>query len=113
MKYYTSTIPLPLAEKLKEKGMPIVLGKRYANICPNTEDDKMPYQILCSTTYAEVIDWFMSKECEICIKIAMYSPTKFDWAVTSHSHWGNFSGVTYPSWHEAAEAAIEKALTLI
>lgn len=32
MKHYTSSIPLDLAEKLKDKGMPIILGKRYANI---------------------------------------------------------------------------------
>lgn len=49
--YYTSQIPLPLAEKLKEKGMPDIeivwnpiRGKHY-----------------CFKTYAEVFDWLMEK----------------------------------------------------
>lgn len=109
MNYFTATIPLPLAEKLKEKGMPME-ESRYGIFPHFVAKDGVMY---FPPTFASTFDWFMSKECEICIKIAMYSPTKFDWAVTSHSHWGNFSSVTYPTWHEAAEKAIEKALTLI
>ena len=35
MKYYTETIPVTLAEKLKEKGMPIEMQPLYAQEAPN------------------------------------------------------------------------------
>lgn len=36
MEYFTATIPLPLAEKMKEKGMPIRYANRLVNACPNS-----------------------------------------------------------------------------
>lgn len=53
-RYYTETIPVALAEKLKDKGMPI-----------ETEGEN----IWCPS-YAEVLDWFASKG--ICIFIEPY-----------------------------------------
>ena len=44
MNYYTSTIPLDLAKKLKAVGMPNIEGKDYVREPP----------------YAEVFDWLMS-----------------------------------------------------
>lgn len=109
MNYYTQTIPPTLAEKLKEKGMPDIeivwnpiRGKHY-----------------CFKTYAEVFDWliregiyfhhyptdaFMRKvgEWYFCV---IHESIEYqhcsDWEFWKHT------------WHEAANAAIEKALELI
>ena len=111
MKYYTSTIPLTLAEKLKEKGMPVEY--RFAIRCLFMSMDKM--KPICPT-YGKVFDWLINKGCHIYIygyndgfdvgynaeiRYAHYpfgGEIKMDWEKT---------------WHEAATKAIEKALTLI
>lgn len=107
MKHYTDTIPLSLAEKLKEKGMPMEEdGKSII-------DWKVP-------TYAATIDWLMSER-GLHIIVEPYwdfaeevIDTTYEWSVvksgtihadTPYSH--------CDTWHEAADAAIEKALTLI
>lgn len=106
MKHYTDTIPLELAEKLKAAGMPIILGKRYSDICPSSEDDEMPYQVLCSTTYSEVFDWLMEKNIRVYVVKALHGD-KWHGLVNSNDL------MFCPTWHEAANAAIEKALELI
>lgn len=115
MKHYTDTIPLPLAEKLKDKGMPIILGKRYLDICPNSEDDEMPYQVLCSATYAEVFDWLMEKRIYFTIyrTIDFYRTIDYYWRMDIICNGDDVATRYNKSWHEAANQAIEKALTLI
>ena len=55
MKYYTSQISVTLAEKLKEKGMPI----RYEQ----TDEGVRPM-----TKYCEIFDWLMEKGVHIRIE---------------------------------------------
>lgn len=105
MKYYASSIPQDLAEKLKAAGMPI--EKEGNNIwCP---------------PYAEVFDWLMDKGWLVNIPreydFANEQITdKFEWFIekvgcfsNQHGSANGWSG----TWHEAANKAIEKALELI
>lgn len=99
--YYTATIPPTLAEKLKEKG------------CEH------PYAIPEQWEYGFVFDWLMEKGLFVVVEpywdFANETITKdFEASVikqgTIHTPTPIVEG---NSWHEAANAAIEKALTLI
>lgn len=98
MNYYTATIPPTLAEKLKEKGMPI--EKESDNTwCPS---------------YAEVLDWLMEKD------IVMEQTRLFGLFHIRPIIFGENKELMpikdfckAATWHEAAEKAIEKALELI
>lgn len=117
MNYYTSQIPPTLAEKLKEKGMPIV------DIVIN-DDRWIPNRILIQPTYASCFDWLLSEK---NISIDCYPDVEEDttngYCERFVAEWhfkveniSRFYGHGYGSahtWHGAAEAAIEKALTLI
>lgn len=92
--YYTSTISPTLAERLKEKGMPI-----------ETEGDN----IWCPP-YAEVFDWLMERDIIVTIRAVYYRNRELRGWQPHYNHWGLKK---CPTWHEAANAAIEKALTLI
>lgn len=98
---YCDTIPVDLAKRLKEKGMHQLRDSRMEGWL-NSGDN---------ITYAEVIDWLMSeKDISICI----YHEVDWliGWSITQYYktiHRGEY----YKQWHEAATAAIEKALTLI
>lgn len=103
MNYYTSTIPPTLAEKLKEKG------------CEH------PYAIPEQWEYGFVFDWLMKKGWLVGIgreyDFANELVTeRFDWGIDKvapfSSHPDDGCGFC-DTWHEAANAAIEKALTLI
>ena len=123
MNYYTSTISAPLAEKLKEKGMPIPMPPLYAQEAPNARGIVKAGVGLGCPSYAEVFDWLMERN--VRIRFHTY-PARINLA------WGfvlwDMEGMAlydpnpmpnmmelscYPTWHEAANAAIEKALTLI
>ena len=104
MNYFTATIPLPLAEKLKKKGMHQLRDSRMEGWL-NSGDN---------ITYAEVFDWLMKKGVlmeqthlfgEFCMRPIMFNS---DGEIMPIAHYYKCN-----SWHEAAEAAIEKALTLI
>lgn len=119
MKYYTEIIPVTLAEKLREKGMPI-------DIDCDTFDSGTEYQKeewWCNNTYAEVFDWLMGeglstevygrgagydfvicKECDDATRGTRKSKPNYD---------GPNDGGCWDSWHGAANAAIEMALKLI
>lgn len=77
----------------------------------------MPYQVLCSITYAEIFDWLMSeKRLHITIK-PYFNTDSWESYITKIPETdipkaGREIYVRH-TWHEAAEAAIEKALTLI
>lgn len=118
MKYYTETIPLPLAEKLKEKGMPILIEQEwYGNGMPKAEKDCHKPM----TKFCEVFDWLMERGILIVIE------PSWDFANEEITDmWncdivkvGAFSSQPeteisqHDTWHEAAEKAIEKALELI
>ena len=106
MNYYTDIIPLPLAEKLKEKGMPIIIAY-------DTE--------WSNATFGACFDWFANQG----IFIDLYPI----YNATTHKYSTDWEGdvvsdlispddvmcyeTSKPSWHEAAEAAVEKALELI
>ncbi len=99
MNYYTETIPPTLAEKLKEKGMPI--SKQHLRFAKPGESR------LIRPTYAEVFDWLILRGINTLVRqgktdfiVAVYSATKDNY-------------FRKDTWHEAANAAIEKALELI
>lgn len=108
MKYYTDTIPLSLAEKLKEKGMPDIeiewnpiRGKHY-----------------CFKTYAEVFDWLLDEK--IYVRIIPFGASRigeetWDWTYYIDELGEPCTETEYfwHTWHEAANDAIEKALELI
>lgn len=100
MKYYTETISVTLAEKLKEKGMPI--ETEGTNIwCP---------------PYAEIFDWLMEKGYLI---VVLRSEGRWCYWVGLTTDYDTYDdtyeieGEDFGTWHKAANAAIEKALTLI
>lgn len=106
MEYYTSIIPYSLAEKLKAAGMPEI----------KIEWNPIHEKYHCFNTYAEVFDWLMGKGIGIGIKHHWSGMVYqgYDWNVcqfcrTITPHFDT----AYGTWHEAANAAIEKALTLI
>ena len=98
MKYFTATIPLDLAEKLKEKGMPMPVN--YADL----PDGTLP-------TFSFVFDWLMEEKIYISItqQWVYANGEATAWIPVVNCHSNGF----YHTWHEAANAAIEKALTLI
>lgn len=115
MKYYTDTIPLPLAEKLKEKGMPMLTSVSIDIVedKPIVDDYGAKWY---RPLYAEVFDWFESQSIGIGIKHhwsgIVYQG--YDWQVCQfNKSITPYFDTAYGTWHEAAEAAIEKALTLI
>ena len=132
MNYYTQTIPLDLAEKLKEKGYPqdhdahhlLANGTIYEAFWA-TDLDRVEIEnsrdngtLVSIPYYSEVFDWLMPEK--IIINIEAYNVDvdraciKFCWLIihfkdgTNPYHKGH-----YTTWHEAANAAIEKALELI
>lgn len=114
MKHYTDTIPLPLAEKLKEKGMPLgsyvytpngmVARKDEANLA-YYDDQLVPY---CD--YGFVFDWLMSEK-DIRLNVVIKCDYLGRWYPVVNER-TIFSDRCFDTWHEAANAAIEKALTL-
>lgn len=108
MDYYTSIIPLPLAEKLDEKGVPIWWARVDEGLIP-------------SAKYAEVFDWLMENQITISIRSLIHkkSPSYYirEWCYYINDRdtieITNEGFEFFCTWHEAAEAAIEKALTLI
>ena len=132
MKYHTETIPVTLAEKLKEKGYwnpGCTITSQYNNACYYKDgrlyndgvvadwDDLIP-----APTYAEVFDWFLEREIIICIGV---DDCKKDgkWTYDYDYYIGRIIPPNklvqadfvqlLETWHEAANAAIEKALELI
>lgn len=114
MKYYTETIPTTLAEKLKEKGMPMMPCLNITQTGSFSNDGGIHFYYL--PTFAECFDWLIER--------GIYTIVHIDKLLLSD---GTFKNIYYPftdktfstikdrkdTWHEAANAAIEKALTLI
>lgn len=110
MKYYTSTIPATLAEKLKAAGMPILIEQEwYINGMPKAEKDCHKPM----TKYCEVFDWLMDLGYQILLFV---NNDGRNFGVDAEV-WSMKIGFTKlerkDTWHEAANAAIEKALELI
>lgn len=107
MKYYCETISADLAEKLKEKGMPVEIVDDSVEEWPNCKECH------CETLYAEVFDWMLGKH-EAYVDVFplrtddewRYCGCVQGWGIDTTLGWRG-------TWHEAANAAIEKALTLI
>lgn len=137
MKYYTELISTPLAEKLKEKGMPMELwngtiqGMPYIIVTEKSSFDWLDKELGNTPSEVEVrysiptfgacFDWLMERGWLVDIGreydfAAEQVTDKFDWAIEKvgcfSSQPDNGSGWC-DTWHEAANAAIEKALTLI
>lgn len=114
MNRYTDTISVALAEKLKDKGMPLgsyvympngmVSRKDEANLA-YFDDQLIPY-----CTYADVFDWLMSEKRQY-----IWIEPHFRVSGDRFSFRINFSSDEriFDTWHETATKAIEKALTLI
>lgn len=118
MKYYTDTIPLPLAEKLKEKGMPITYSKHPHQIAPGVRGIVVGnFEEIDCPNYAEVFDWLIEKGIITSIypfitEIRMIAYKLIIKTVRNNKVTTHCTNV-YSTWHEAANAAIEKALELI
>lgn len=106
MKHFTQSIPPDLAEKLKAAGMPEI----------KIEWNPIHEKYHCFNTYAEVFDWLMQKGILIIIK-PYWNTSSWESYVTKISETDMPKDgreiYVHPTWHEAAEKAIEKALTLI
>ena len=114
MRYYTETIPNDLGAKLEKAGMPI-----------DWVDDSLEEQPIkayhCETMYCEIFDWLMERGIDAEVALSRIIDVKnegkkrvYFWTV------GSLDNINYEcgendnmTWHEAANAAIEKALTLI
>lgn len=98
-RYYTETIPVALAEKLEEKGMMVdIAGENVW--CPS---------------YAEVLDWIMSKGvciCMTCTRRAFRMALGYGYVVQTI---GKFyaSESNSHTWEKSAIRAIGQALELI
>lgn len=98
MKHYTSTIPLDLAKKLKEKG------------CEH------PYAIPEAWEYGFIFDWLMEKGYLIVILRDEGRWTYWIGLTTDYDTYDDtceIEGEDFDTWHEATTKAIEKALELI
>lgn len=118
MKYYTETISADLARKLKEKGMPIEMQPLYAQEAPNARGIVKAGVGLWCPSYAEVFDWLIERglTCEITRYIDFGHEEvcpEWDWSIEKVGPLTDAPGGYANTWHEAANAAIEKALTLI
>lgn len=111
MKCYTESISPDLAKKLKEKGMPIEMQPLYAQEAPNARGIVKAGVGLWCPPYAEVFDWLMSDNRQITIVIepSFYEP----YLGKIYNKDGFVNGFDGTTWHEAANAAITKALELI
>lgn len=120
MKYYTSAIPYPLAEKLKEKGMPMEMTIHTLDSFVVLEDSAYAWldeelgqkpekveKYYAKPKYCEVFDWLTERGIYVGITrtFARWGWLLFQDHAICQEH--------YETWHEAAEKAIEKALTLI
>ena len=107
MNYYTEFIPVTLAEKLKTAGMPIYL-----------ENDGYWGKTIKLPNYAEVFDWLLGEQ--IYVRIITFGASRigeetWDWSfyIDQLGEPSTETDFFWHTWHEAAEKAIEKALTLI
>ena len=109
MKYYTDTIPPTLAEKLKEKGMPSDYGCNQCEFLP-------PYERTDIIPYGFAFDWLMEKGILIIIK-PYWTTNSWESYVIKMPETDMPKAAreiyVHPTWHEAANAAIEKVLELI
>lgn len=129
MKYYTEIIPVSLAEKLKERGMPMILWQignntDYVEVIETRQeifDESKTYEVGVRynlPTYGDCFDWLMEKglSCEITRHIDFaYEEVcpEWDWDIEKVGTLRDCPQGYGNTWHEAANAAIEKALTLI
>lgn len=118
MKHYTETIPAALAEKLKEKGMSMMPCLNITQTNSFSDDGGIHFYYF--PTYADVFDWLMEREVFIEIELEWDFAEEvisdgWEYGVIKKGTIHNrlFSHGRCDSWHEAADAAIEKALTLI
>lgn len=129
MKYYTETISPALAKKLKDKGMPMevwngtIQGIPYISVMEKSSFDWLdkelgntPSEIEAKysiPTFASCFDWLMENGYQILLFV---NNDGRNFGVDAEV-WSMKIGFTKlerkDTWHEAAEAAIEKALTLI
>lgn len=97
MKYYNAIVPDELVEKLYKAGCP--------NIGRYERDGEVFYS---ETFYAEVFDGLMEKGLAAAILVL---PSGL--VVAYIVHGDNTAVVMRKSWHEAANAAIEKAIEIL
>ena len=123
MKYYCECISVSLAEKLKEKGMPITYSNHPHQIAPDVKGIVMGnFKEIDCPTFGACFDWLMSKKGWLISIGREYDfateqvTERFEWAIDRvgcFSSQPDEGGGWCDTWHEAAEEAIEKALTLI
>lgn len=117
MKHYTETIPVVLAEKLKDKGMPIMLCLNITQM--NSFSDDGGVHFYYRPTYAEAFDWLMEeKELYVSIIPTWDSPSdghlNYEYQITAlNVPFKEFKDNVSYSWRGAANAVIKKCLELM
>lgn len=119
MERYTSIIPHDLAEKLQKKGMPLMTSVSISIVEDKPvvdEDGKQWYR----PSYAEVFDFFLDRGLDVEVYLVMSVERAnciekdYEWVINSDKNGNEARGdADCMTWHEAANAAIEKALELI
>lgn len=117
MNYYTETIPSTLAEKLKEKGLPITMSYHLHQPEPNVKGFVLAnFKEIDCPTYAKVFDWLIEKEIYVNAYPERVSAVtqEYEYAYRPYINGqiGKESDRTF-SWHKASDKAIEMALELI
>lgn len=114
-KYYTEIVPFELAKKLKDAGYKEECSGHYAkdgylwetHPKQNSNDTE---NFFSAPTYAEVFDWLMGKGLSVKIQIAIGNAGWIISAICWGENWCDISPATF---HEAANAAIEKACEIL
>lgn len=103
MGYYNNIIGQGLANKLAAAGMEL-------KPLPPTFDYELNHE---APTYAVVFDWFLKNGLSIEIGVRIRNC----WAArvygVGYSHIDEHVGIVFDTWHDAANAAVEKAIEIL
>lgn len=105
MRHYTEIVPPALTRKLKVAGMPMIKATS------GEDKDGKPLYLYFAPTYADVFDWFLDKQ--IYLEMSAPSLVGYIAVLVDNYNYLNFDSIHGGSWHEAANAAIEKALEIL
>ena len=123
-KRYTAKVPASLTQRLYDIGMPIKVNTEYeVNKFTNKVDKKLDIE---PPSYAKTLDWLASKSLSIniypfpCVlhkRKTEESTTEYEIRIynedTLESEHLERKYCFFPTWHEAADYGIEKAIELL
>lgn len=123
-KRYTAKVPASLTQRLYEAGMPLKVNTDYeVNKFTNKVDKKLDIE---PPSYAKTLDWLASKSlsiniypfpCVLHIMGSEKSTTEYDIRIynedTLESKHPDPKYCSFPTWQEAADYGIEKAIEML